>query len=221
MSARVNLLPPRLAARRRARRIARTSKAAVAAVILALAGAQYLKMADVDDARGLRDAEQVQVTALQQEVAELAPYREMADRLASGNALLAHAMVDEVSWARALNDLSLAFPASASMSTLSGELIATAPTDDAATVAAGTLDEGTVTGSIVFTGYSVEELSPGVREVIAGFDDTLGFADASLAAAAAETRGDTEVTGFNGDVRLDEAARTGRYAEGLPEEDLS
>jgi hypothetical protein len=213
MSARVNLLPPQIAERKKSRRIAQLSTVSVAVVACALGGVYVGKLGDVEAARVERDDAQSKVTALQQQVAALDEYRQLDNRLATGNTLLAAAMADEVSWARVLNDLSLAFPNSGSMESLTAELA-----DDTAVPTEGQVADGAPVASVVFTGYSVERFAPGVQSVLVDFENARGFFNSYFTNAATEERGSTEVTNFNGYVRLDEGVRTNRYVEGLPEE---
>lgn len=212
MSARVNLLPPELATKRRARMITRLTFVGVAAWLAVLGSLFVTKTAQVEDARVERDAAQAQVQVLENEVAALDEYRVIAARLDARNALLASSMSDEVSWARILNDLSLAFPADASLTSLTAAL--TPPVE----ALAGEITPQAAVGDLAFNGYSVEELAPGVEGVLIDFEKARGFVNTYLTTASQQEKADTEVTDFNGMVRLDETARTGRYAEGLPTE---
>lgn len=212
MSARVNLLPPEIAERAAARRIRTYSVLGVVVFAVLLGGLYVLKLGAVEQARSERDDAQMRVVQLEQRIAALDEYRVLAERLDNGNALLTAAMADEISWARVLNDLSLAFPNSASLETLTAEMV------DAEPPAEGELVDGQPVGSVVFTGYSVERFAPGVESVLVDFEDAQGFFNSYFTNAAKDERGDTEVTSFNSYVRLDDAARTDRYADGLPEE---
>jgi hypothetical protein len=212
MSARVNLLPPELATKRRARRITHITFVGLAAWLAVLGSLFVAKTAQVDDARAERDAAQTQVQVLEQQVAALDEYRVLAAQLDARGALLTASMSEEVSWARILNDLSLAFPADASMTTLDATLAA------AVEPVAGEISPAEAVGDVAFNGYSVERLAPGVEGVLIDFANARGFVNTYLTTASLQEKAETEVTDFNGSVRLDENARTGRYAEGLPTE---
>lgn len=212
MIARVNLLPPEIETARRARRTARLSTVAVAAWIGVLGVGFMIKTDQVDAARDDRDAAQAQVDDLNREVAALDEYAKLAAALDARSAILTSAMTEEISWARVLNDLSLAFPADASLNDLNALLVAEEePVPGEVKPAAGV-------GDLTFTGYSVERFAPGVEGVLLRFDDAEGFNDTFLTTAQKAEKGTTAVTDFTGTVRLDEDARTNRYANGLPEE---
>ncbi|MDP8969362.1 MAG: hypothetical protein M3N52_02440 [Actinomycetota bacterium] len=218
MSVRVNLLPPEVQERRRARRAAVLTAAALGAYLVLLGLVYLLKLGDVAQARQERDQAQADVARLQAQLDALEPFRRLAQQVEARNNVLAAAMATEISWSRVLNDLSLTFPPNASLLTLS----ATQPTaEDAgetgqAESGAVALDE--VVATVEFSGYSVERYAPGVERVLLRFDEVRSFFNSYLATAAAEERGTTEVTNFNGSVQLGREAYTRRFAEGLPPE---
>ncbi|CAN5583001.1 hypothetical protein BH23ACT7_BH23ACT7_10720 [soil metagenome] len=237
MSVKVNLLPREYEERIRTRR---TIGYTVAGVLLwcgVLAVVLALKAADVDRAREERDLALAQTAQLQSELVALDSYRLLAGRLESRSALLTDAMAPEVSWATLLNDLSLTFPTTSSLRSLTGTL--DQPLPDAAAVppapaptpaptppptptptpapAPGPLTEEAI-GTIVFEGYSIEGYAPGVETAIVRFDDVESFSDSFLTQAGTEEIGDTPVTQFQGQVDVNGSARTNRYAEGLPPE---
>ncbi|HWB70872.1 MAG TPA: hypothetical protein VG452_01540 [Egibacteraceae bacterium] len=211
---RVNLLPPEVEQRRRARRATFITAAALGAWLLVLALLYVLKLGDVAEARRERDQARAEVTRLQAQLDALEPFARLARQVEARNEVLAAAMATEVSWSRVLNDLSLTFPPNSSLLTLS----ATRAADDEAgqqteTGAVGA--EGAI-AAVEFSGYSVERYAPGVEVVLLRFDEVRGLFSSYLVTAAKELRGETEVTNFNGSVQLGEEAYTGRYAEGLP-----
>jgi hypothetical protein len=122
-------------------------------------------------------------------------------------------MADEVGWARVLNDLSLAFPGTSSLQSLS------AVTQDPEQLD-GTVDFGPAIASMSFTGYSIERYAPGVEAVLIEFDKVRAFFNPFLSTASRGDIGATEVTTFTGSVQLDDEAYTRRYDEGLPPEAL-
>lgn len=213
MSAKVNLLPPEIAQRRRQRRTARLTALGVVVWMALLGGLFVYKTGEVAEAELARDAAQAEVATLQTQVAALGEFQQLALQLDARSQLLAAAMTDEISWARVLNDLSLAFPGDASMTTLTASL--TPPAE----AAPGEIVLDTSLGDLAFTGYSVDELAPGVEGVLIEFANARGFVNTYLNTATESELGSTEVTDFNGLVQLDEAARTGRYDDGLPTED--
>lgn len=214
MSIIVNLLPRQVSAQRAERRVVRATGAAMVVFVGSLGGLYTTKLTAISDAEAQRDTVQAEVTALETEVADLEPFRLLADELESRNDLLAAAMGDEVSHARVLNDLSLTIPATSSLRSLQ------ISTTDPALVAA----EGTAQGveppvaSVTYQGYSTERFAPGVEAVLVDFGTIRSFVDTFVESAAVEEIGSTEVTAFTGTVDLDATALTHRYADGLPEE---
>lgn len=214
-SVRVNLLPPEVAERQRARRTAAITAGAVVVYALVLGGVYLLKLGAVNDAREDRDQAAERVAQLQAQVAELQQYADLAARLEARNQLLARAMADEVAWARVLNELSLSFPSSSSMLTLS----ATTTTGEAAVEGATpTTTDAEEVGSITFSGYSVERYAPGVETVLLQLDDVPGFSNPYLGTAGNQERGNTIVTTFEGGVVLNREVFTNRFVNGLTEE---
>ncbi len=215
MSARVNLLPPEIAQRARARRT-RTLTIVVVGLYVALLGLLYvIKLGDVEAARQTRDDAQAEVARLQAELNTLQEFAELDRLLDARNDLLAAALATEISWARVLNDLALTFPPNSSLLTLDAALEGA---DTATAEAEGDPNLGQAVASVNFTGYSVEEFAPGVERVLLRFNEVRSFFNAYLSQAAEAERGDTEVTTFNGTVQLNDEAFTRRYAEGLPPE---
>jgi hypothetical protein len=181
--------------------------------VLLLGGLYALKVGDVNRVRDERDVAQAEVARLQAEVAGLRHFRELADELESRNAVLTAAMANEIGWARVLNDLSLAFPGTSSMQSLSA--LTPDPDPDP-----GAIDFGPAVGSMTFTGYSIERYAPGVEAVLIEFDKVRAFFHPFLSSASRGEIGTTEVTTFTGSVQLDDEAYTRRYDEGLPPEVL-
>lgn len=213
MTARVNLLPPEIAQRARARKTSGWAIGAVAAWTALLVLLYVAKLNDVRDAEEDRDDAAAQVAVLEAQLAELQEFAELDAQLSAQNRLLAAAMEDEISWARVLNDLSLTFPASSSLLSLQAAMTGN-PTDPAVAPDADSSSIATVT----FAGYSVERYAPGVERVLVKFDEVETFFNSYLSTAQEAVRGDTEVTTFGGTVQLNDSAFTGRYVDGLPPE---
>ena len=212
MSARVNLLPRELEQRSRARRSIRLS---ILVVLLALAimGGLYAYQAnEVRQAEDERDRAAEDVARLEAEHGELEEFRELLDRHTTRGELLASAMEREISWARVLNDLALAFPGDASLLSLAVNV--EEPTEPVP----GEIAAGVRVGQISTSGYSVDELAPGVQTVLIDFEGARGFFNTYLSTAGVADIGETEVTNFDGTIDLDDDVYTERYADGLPPE---
>ena len=210
---RVNLLPREVAQERKGRRNVVVTVFLLVLFAGLLGGLYVLKQGDLRRAEQARDDARLQVAALQGELDRLAEFGLLADRLENRNSMLQTAMGGQIAWARLLNDLSLTFPGSSSLLTLTGSA-----TDLTQVAQPGSVDAGTALADVTFTGYSVERFAPGVETVLLEIDDVRALFNASLAVAAAEDRGTTEVTNFSGAVQLDEDALTKRYDAGLPPE---
>lgn len=208
MSIMVNLLPREVAAQRVERRTAKITGAAVLVFVGALGGLYSMKLGEIADAEAERDTVQAEVSQLQAEVASLQQFRVLADELDARNTLLAATMAGEVSHARVLNDLSLTFPASSSLRSLS----------IAGGVQTGEITFGESVATVTFEGYSTERFAPGVETVLVEFDKVRSFFNTFVDNARVEEIGATDVTAFSGTVGLGDEALTHRYADGLPEE---
>lgn len=212
MSVKVNLLPRELEEIERGKRVTRLTIVGVLAFVAVLGGVYAFQYSEVRAAEDERDRAAAEVAQLEAELESLAEFRELKDRYDARRELLSVAMAPEISWARILNDFSLAFPSDASMLTLTGQA------EEPEEPGPGELDPGARIGQVVTTGYSIERLAPGVETVLVDFDGATGFFNTYLQTAAAADIGETEVTNFNGTIDLDEDAYTHRYDDGLPPE---
>ena len=210
----INLLPPEYAKQAGERRRAAFTVLGVVLFAGGLGALYYVKAQSVDAARQERDEAQAEVARLQAEVGQLQSFADLATQLDTGNTLLSAAMSQEISYARLLNDVALAFPSTSSLVTLSAGLSDTttqAPLE-------GTVTTGDGIATITFAGYSVERYAPGVETVLVEFARISNIVSDYLETAAGAEIGDIPVTNFNGRALLGEAAYTNRYADGLPED---
>lgn len=215
MTARVNLLPREIEERARARRTTSWVIGGVLAYTALLVLLYIAQLGDIADAEAERDDAQTEVARLEAELADLQQYAELDRQVQARENLLTATMATEISWARVLNDLALTFPPSSSMVTFVGTTEGAA---EAGVAGATPNPNSDSVASATFTGYSVEQLAPGVERVLVKFDEVQTFFNAYLTEANEERRGNTDVTQFNGTFQLNEDAYTRRYAEGLPPE---
>lgn len=214
----VNLLPPEVVRERVHRRRAAASGGVLAVWVLVLAVVYALQLGDVAQARAEREEAAEATEAVAEAVAELAPFRTLADTLTVREALVAAATADELSWARVLGDLALALDRSASLLELQAVSVPAAAetvSTDGATLA---VDEHVA--EIVLSGYTVDRYAPGVEQVLEQLSAVDGFFGSSLAVASEEERGATEVTLFDGRVLVDASARARRFLDGIPPEEV-
>lgn len=255
--ARVNLLPPEIGQRSARRRVVVVVSGLLALYAVLLVALYLVKSAEVAQATRDRDSAQAVLAVLQSEAAELEPFRALDTELDERNAVLVSAMSLEVSGARILNELSLAFPANSSLRSLlmtvappvpvavpvaapvpaegaapaegapaapaEGAALPVAPVPVAPTlplIVDPVLAARTVIGAATYDGYSVDKYAPGVETLLVDLDEVPGFADPFALSAQIELIGDTEVTGFGGQVDLTAEAYTRRYVRGLTLETL-
>jgi hypothetical protein len=215
----IDLLPREEGRRRQLRRRAAIATLLLVTVWAALLAAQLAELAVVDDRLAERDAAAARAAELEAQVASLTVFQRMADDAASGNRLLAHAMADEVSWAQLLVDLSRGVPETASFTQINGQL---ADADLVTPTGAPTggdvfvLTDAADVGFFTISGYSREVFTPGLQDLLRRFGAIDGFFQQYLTSAQVDAIGDVPVTTFAAEVRLDDSARTDRYADGLP-----
>lgn len=240
---RVNLLPPEIAQRTRQRRLLGVVGGLLVLYVVLLAALYVVKLDRVNRARDARDTAQAELQTLQTRLVALSPFRVLEQELEQRNAVLAQAMVREVSTARLLNELALVFPASSSLRTLTLSLqpdpavaaVAAPPPPADATGAAPPTPAPTpiptpapappdltepIIGAVTFDGYSVDEYAPGVRSVVVDLRGVPGFVEPKVVTAQIEDLEGAEVTGYVGDADIDASAYTRRYADGLPVQGL-
>lgn len=208
----VNLLPRELIERARARRVTQYTIGGVLLFVAVLGGAYALRLGEVARAEDAREEASLQVAVLESELTRLDEYRQLADLMENRSTLLTSAMEKDIAFSTVLNNLSLVFPANASLLNL------TLNAAEVAVPAEGQIDFGEAVALGEFTGYSIERFSPGVETVILDVDRMPDFFNAFVTTATEEELAGTEVTNFTGKVSLDSGAYTGRYADGLPPE---
>jgi len=220
--AKVNLLPPEIERERRRHQIALVSLGVLGIYLIALTAVYVVKSNAVADALAERDAADRRVAMLQSDLDGLSEFQTLVDDIAARESLLTTAMDEELSWARVFGDLALSFSRDSSLTQIQAVTAEDAVPEGEVVDADAEPepDADTSVAQVSFTGYSVEEFAPGVAEVLANFAEADGFFDSYLTTATEEERGESEVTGFEGRVELNDKAYTRRYEDGLPEESL-
>lgn len=211
----VNLIPGDVQRSSLVRRRAVIAVFGVVALWAVLGTVQWLQLRTVDDRLVVRDDAAQRVALLQGQVDSLAVFQQMADDVTAGNAVLAEAMGREVSWAELLIDLSRGVPDDASFTDITG-LIVDPPPGRAASSDVFVANEAPDIGVFTVNGYTTDLFTPGVQELLRRFGAIDGFFQEYLSNATIGEVSGVDVTTFAAEVRLDETARTGRYAQGLP-----
>ena len=214
----INLLPSEEGRQQTLRRRAGIAALLMVTLWAGLGAALIAQLAVVEDRADERDAVASRSAQLRGQVASLAVFQRMADDAAAGNQILAYAMADEVSWAQLLLDLSRGVPESASFTQIDGELIDT-PAGTTTSSDVFVLTEGTDVGFFTIAGYTREIFTPGLEDMLRRFGAIDGFFQQYLSTAQVEEIGDVPVTRYAAEVRLEDSARTHRYADGLPRQD--
>jgi Tfp pilus assembly protein PilN len=194
---RINLLPPEILERQRARRRTAAVVAFGLVVLLLLAGfyvLQLLRLADLRD-----DLEQQQATNRQLEarIAELQEVATLQQQLADSRELLADLLDNQVYWSGVLRDVSLVIPGETWLTGLTGAIV---EADGVTEVEVG---RGLV-GSISFTGFAFDHRD--VALWLSRLEDVRGFVNPWLSTSTKTLIGDTEAVNFTNSVDLSEQA---------------
>lgn len=212
---RFNLLPAPYAEKMVERRWAVFTAAGLGGVVALLILTGLARDHTMGRAEHARDVEQAQTDVLVARRRQLAPFRQMADAIASRERLLSAAMATEVSWAGILTSLSSTFPPDASLTSL--QIESSLPAFGAPALKRG--DDRSIIGSSTLKGYSVKQFTPGVERVLQLLVTVKGLSEPRLAESAVEEIGKRPVTAFEGSLFVNASALSGRYAGGLPVED--
>lgn len=201
MSVRVNLLPEDVRQREGANR-ARIVAGLLGLVLVAgLAFLTFMQRGDISDAeQRLAEVEQ-QNQELQADVAALQPFADLEARATGAADLVEQALAPEVSLAAVLQDLSLVFPPTAELTTLS---ISAQDEDDTPAVGGTRL----VVGSVAAQGRVVSGIAPGVERLLIDFDRAAIFDNPFVTSTSVD---ENDVTTFSFEADLGPEARTQRY----------
>ena len=202
---RINLLPPEILERQRARR--RTVVVAAAGlVILLLMGAFYvLQLTRLSGLQADLEGQQAENAQLRSQIADLREVADLQAELADSRELLADLLSNQVYWSAIMRDISLVIPGEAWLDGLTGTIAGSEAGDTAAIEVAPGL-----VGSISFSGFAFDHRD--VALWLSRLEDVRGFINPWLASSAETVIGTTEVVGFQSSVDLSEQAlaRRGR-----------
>jgi Tfp pilus assembly protein PilN len=194
---RINLLPPEILERQRARRRTAAVVAFGLVVLLLLAAFYVLQLLRLSDLRD--DLEQQQATNRQLEarIAELQEVATLQQQLADSRELLADLLDNQVYWSGVLRDVSLVIPGETWLTGLTGTIV---EADGVTEVEVG---RGLV-GSISFTGFAFDHRD--VALWLSRLEDVRGFVNPWLSTSTKTLIGETEVVNFTNSVDLSEQA---------------
>lgn len=200
---RINLLPPEIRERQRARRRTVAVVAVGLVVLLLLGGFYLLQLMRLSDLRDDLEAQQAQNAQLRSQIAQLQEVANLQQQLADSRELLADLLSNQVYWSGILRDISLVIPGEAWLNGLNGT-IATAEAEEEVAAAPG------LVGSISFTGFAFDHRD--VALWLSRLEDVRGFVNPWLSNSAKTLIGTTTVVNFTNSVDLSEQSLARRGA---------
>lgn len=201
MSVRVNLLPGEVQERGQANRQRGIAAAVLGLVILLLGALTFLQRGQINDAEARLASAEAQNAALQAEIAALQPFADLEQRAIGAAELVELAMGGEASFAGILQDLSLVFPPSAELGSLTINIA-----DEVASPAPG--GDRLIVGRIAATGRVVSGLSPGVERLLIDFSRAASFDNSYITTSSIDDDG---VATFSLETELGPEVLTRRY----------
>jgi Tfp pilus assembly protein PilN len=201
---RINLLPPEIRERQRARR--RTAAVVlVGIIVLAALGAFYvlqvMRLADVQEDL---EAQQQRNDELRQEIAQLQRFAELQQELQDTRVLLNTLLADRILWSGVLRDVSLVIPGEMWLSGLTGSATGAEGETTTTTTAVPTVPGGGLVGQITFNGFAFDHRD--VALWLSRLEDVRGFVNPWLSNSQKTLIGLTEVVQFTNSVDLSEQA---------------
>lgn len=143
MPARVNLLPPDLAAQRRQRKEMAALAAGLAVVAAGLAVASLVRANEITHQKSVLAADQARVTSLQGQVGRLAYVSNTEAKIAAGSKVVDAALVNDVNWEGVLNQVATAMPSSVWLTSFTAKAPTTAAPGTVTISASGTNQQAT------------------------------------------------------------------------------
>lgn len=123
----INLLPPELAEKRRARRVTRLLMLGALGMAVVLALVYTAQLARLSSERDRLETERTDNAKLQQQVAQLSQFARLRADLEAKQALLTSLTTNEVRWSVVLSDISRVIPTNAWLTSFTGSVQAPAP----------------------------------------------------------------------------------------------
>jgi Tfp pilus assembly protein PilN len=193
----INLLPPEILERQRARRRTFAVVAFGLVLLLVMGGFYVLQLLRLSDLEDRLAAQRTTNAQLQAQIAELQEVAALQQQLSDSRALLADLLSNQVYWSSILRDVSLVIPGEAWLAGLTGAVAgAEAGETTELTVAPG------LVGTISFTGFAFDHRD--VALWLSRLEDVRGFINPWLASSSKTLVGTSEVVTFESSVDLSE-----------------
>jgi Tfp pilus assembly protein PilN len=192
---RINLLPPELAQRKRARQLLSTLGAGGIVLIVLLGIVYAIAVARLASEHHALEVQQEKNDALQAQIAQLNEIARSQVLLKQKSDLLTTLTASEVRWSTVLSDVSLVIPSDAWLTTFTGN-VSTTP---------GTTPEGVASyGSVTMNGTTFSQ--DDVAKWLTRLDAVEQFTFPYLSLSQKDTIADTVVVTFNSSVQLSQDA---------------
>jgi Tfp pilus assembly protein PilN len=205
----VNLLPPEILQRERARRLTGLVALVGAVVVLLILAVWVLETLALSDTNDQLAAQEATNAALQSQVQGLQRYADTQAELATKQALVAKVFKNEVAWSGVLGDLSNVVPADAYLQNFTfQEDLASSTSGGAATAGTETTAPGVI-GSLSFTAQAQEATT--VSEMLARMAQVNGWEEPD-ATGISETQPRSRIYDFSMTTDLTQDALTPRGA---------
>jgi hypothetical protein len=214
VSVRVNLLPRATKAGAKATQQRGLAAALGFLLLLILGGVYWWQSSQIRDAEDRLAQEELVAQGLQNEVDALSEYQELDLAQQAANAALIEVMGGEVSIGAILQDIAIGVPSDAQLDTLNVTLNEPfdEPTFDPVTGLA-------TVGTFNATAQTLSRHAPGVERLLLAYERFASLFDLHVdSSTLLEREDDIDVVSFQFDGLINDAAETGRYADGLPEE---
>lgn len=201
----VNLLPPELRQRELVRRQTTLVALAGVAALVLLGIFFFFQTVSLSAAKGDLDQRLAANAQLSQQIGELQPYADLQQQLEAKKQLKDTLLLNEVSWAGVLLDISRVIPDPAYLVSLTGSI--TAPTGTVVGTAAPTTGPSNLIGSMSFSG--VADGTPTISGWLSRLEKVSGWVNPWVNSAQ-ESGADTGIYQFNSGVDLTTEAATDR-----------
>jgi Tfp pilus assembly protein PilN len=191
---RINLLPPEIIERQKARRQTTLVAAAGLVVIVLLGVFWFMQQLTLSSVQSDLDKQKARNATLQAEVDQLSRFDEILAEIADKEELLTTLMENEVRWSGVLRDISLVIPGRAWLKGMDATI-----TDTSVAVVPGTTPQGII-GAINFNG--VADRHPTVAEWLTALEKIRGMINPWVSQSTGSKIGEVPVVSFISSVDL-------------------